>query len=133
VADGADGLGAAGSCCQLGWPQGAAGCVLATHPRHLPLLFIVLCGCLWPEWRSGRVPAPLATSRCKMYDVRRSVHHRMLCALSTEIFYNQHEGGAKQFCSQKKRRGKQKIKNRQSNGSESRNDGLKSGVKPERT
>jgi len=26
-----------------------------------------------------------------------------------------------------------KIKNRQSNGSESRNDGLKSGVKPERT
>jgi len=24
-------------------------CVLATHPRHLPLLFIVLCGCLGPE------------------------------------------------------------------------------------
>jgi len=95
---------------------------------HCFLLFYVAVSC-----RSGRVPAPLATSRCKMYDVRRSVHHRMLCALSTEIFYNQHEGGAKQFCSQKKRRGKQKIKNRQSNGSESRNDGLKSGVKPERT
>jgi len=68
-----------------------------------------------------------------MYDVRRSVHHRMLCALSTEIFYNQHEGGAKQFCSRKKEEESKKIKNRQSNGSESRNDGLKSGVKPERT
>lgn len=46
----------------------------------------------------------LATSRCEMYEVRSSVHHRLLCALSTEIFYNQHEGGAKQFCSQKKER-----------------------------
>jgi len=45
-----------------------------------------------------------------MYDVRRSVHHRMLCALSTEIFYNQHEGGAKQFCSQKKMKRKAKNK-----------------------
>lgn len=58
------------------------------------------------EWR--RASPPLATSRCKMYDVRRSVHHRMLCAFSTEIFYNQHEAAAKQFCSQKKKTNKKK-------------------------
>lgn len=60
------------------------------------------------EWR--RASPPLATSRCKMYDVRRSVHHRMLCAFSTEIFYNQHEAAAKQFCSQKKKHKKKEEK-----------------------